>query len=152
MIALSGKLLQWSILRNRVQMAIMILAVIGSLSSYVLLRTALDEMTNAAVQIQRSDWPFDLTVSGLQPEQQRVVSSINGIYYSETITETEVYFYAQIQKLIALPKEGSKSVVEMDSGHLPENEMEILISGDMALALQLELGDNVQFTGHSVSK
>ncbi len=145
MLALSAKLLQWNILRNRAQTLIMILAIFGSLSSYVLLGTALTEMSTAVAQSLRSDWPFDLTVNGeILPEQREMIEGLAGVQHLETVASTEVYFVSQLQNVISTPAAGTRLVLELESGAMPATKHEIVLPGELALALQLEVGDEVE--------
>lgn len=145
MLGLSMKLLQWSLLRNRIQLMIMVLAVVGSLSSYVLLGTALHEMSDTVVQLQRTDWPFDLAITGnLEEADQEQIAKINGIRYLESIVLAEAYFFSGEQTFLMLPPDKSRIIIELESGILPLGENDIVIPSDQAMALHLSLGDEVR--------
>lgn len=145
MLALAAKLLQWNVLRNWAQTLIMVLAIFGSLSSYVLLGTALTEMSGAVAQVMRSDWPFDLTVSGIfSDEEQQSIAELAGIYHLEVIGSSNAYVLAHPQTVITLPEEGSRLIVELSAGNLPTDEREVALPGDLALQLQLEVGDQIE--------
>lgn len=144
MLALAAKLLQWNVLRNRAQTLIMVLAIFGSLSSYVLLGTALTEMSGAVAQVMRSDWPFDLTVSGIfTDEEQQAISELAGIQYLEVVGSSDTFFLAQPQAVITLPEPGSRLIVELSAGYLPSDEQEVALPGELALQLQLDVGDQI---------
>lgn len=145
MLVLSLKLLQWSILRNRLQLMIMILAVVGSLSSYVLLGTALNEMSDTVVQVQRTDWPFDLSFSSnINDETFAEIEKIEGILYIESIVMQDAYFFSGEQSFLMLPSDESRIVIELEEGLLPESMDEIVLPSDRARALKLSVGDIVR--------
>ena len=148
MLGLSLKLMQWSILRNRLQIMIMILAVVGSLSSYVLLGTALNEMSETVVQVQRTDWPFDITFYRNFNEAlfEKAISDLQnteGIHHIESLVMQEVYLFSGKTGLLMLPDEESRIIMELDEGSLPEDENEIVIPSEIALARKLSIGDMI---------
>lgn len=145
MFKLSVKLIQWNLTRNRLQLLIMVLAVIGSLSSYVLLGTALNEMSDKVVDVQRSDWPFDIEIIGnIDDEEMKKIMSIPGVKYLEEVYTTEAFVYSSEMEFLLIPKEDTRIIIEMESGNLPNNANEVAISGILAVAYQLNVGDRLK--------
>ncbi len=145
MFKLSVKLIQWNLTRNRLQLLIMVLAVIGSLSSYVLLGTALNEMSDKVVDVQRSDWPFDIEIIGnIDDEEMKKIMSIPGVKYMEEVYTTEAFVYSSEMEFLLIPKEDTKVIIEMEAGNLPNNANEVAISGKLAVAYQLNVGDRLK--------
>ncbi len=145
MFKLSVKLIQWNITRNRLQLMIMILAVIGSLSSYVLLGTALNEMSEKVADVQRSDWPFDIEIIGnIDDEEMKKIMSIRGVKYIEEVFTTEAFVYSSEMDFLLIPKEETRILIEMEGGNLPTNADEVAIPGQLAAAYQLNVGDHLK--------
>jgi len=143
MLALCLKLLQWNLLRNKNQNIIMILAVIGSLSSYILLGTAITSISVELAQSQRPGWPFDISVTNTTKDEQEAIETMKGVYHTEELSVGEVYFFSQKQKLIGQPEANTKLILELESGALPTNERQVAIPGELAKPYKLEVGDTV---------
>jgi len=145
MLGLSVKLLQWSLFRNRLQLLIMVLAVIGSLSSYVLLGTAIREMSETVIEVQRSDWPFDLAITGnIDEKELKQIKEVKGVLYTESIVMVPAYFYSYEMEFLLLPHRETKLIIELGSGNLPLSESEIVIPSAHAMAYHLSLGDVIR--------
>jgi len=145
MFKLSVKLIQWNLTRNRLQLLIMVLAVIGSLSSYVLLGTALNEMSEKVVDVQRSDWPFDIEIIGnIDDEEMKKIMDIQGVKYIEEVYTTEAFVYSSEMEFLLIPKEDTKILIEMEVGNVPTNVNEIAIPGQLAAAYHLNVGDRLK--------
>ena len=147
MLGLMARLFQWNILRSRVQLAIMALAVLGSLSSYVLLGTALSEMSVQVMDSMRSEWPYDFEVQAWFDEDlEQQITSLTGLNHLEIVTMTEVFFYSESLRLLATPSSESVLVIELQEGTMATMEDEIVIPGALALGYGIKVGDiiNVQ--------
>src|SRR5665647_1796079 len=118
MFQFSVKLIQWNLARNRSQNCIMILAVIGCLTSYILLGTALNAISAEIVQSQRDDWPFDLTIKAPTEDEKNKIRQIEGVYHSEELNMEEVYFYSNTVTAIGILEEETALILELESGSL----------------------------------
>ena len=143
MFKLTVKLIQWNLTRNRLQLLIMVLAVIGSLSSYVLLGTALNAISAEIVQSQRDDWPFDLTIKAPTEDEKNKIRQIEGIYHSEELNMEEVYFYSNTVTALGIPEEETVLILELESGSLPQNDDQVTIPGEVSRAYNLSIGQKI---------
>jgi len=142
MLGLMARLFQWNILRSRVQLAIMALAVLGSLSSYVLLGTALSEMSVQVMDAMRSEWPYDFEVQAWFDEDlEQQISSLPGLNHLEIVTMTDVFFYSESLRLLSVPSSKTALVMELQEGSMATTDDEIVIPGALALGYGIKVGD-----------
>lgn len=145
MISLLLRLFHWNILRSRLQLLIMIVAVLGSLSSYVLLGTALSEMSVQVMESMCSEWPYDFEVEAwFDADLEQQITKLPGLSRLEIHTMTEVFLYSETIRLLALPKENSVLLLELEQGELPTFEDDIVLPASIAMRYGYQLGESIQ--------
>ena len=142
MMSLMLRLFQWNMLRSRVQLVIMALAILGSLSSYVLLGTALSEMSLQVMDAMRSEWPYDFEVQGwFDQDLEDQIASLPGLNHMEIVTMTEIFYYSESLRLLAVPEQETVLVMELQEGAMASTADEITIPAALALGYDIHVGD-----------
>jgi len=143
MITLYHRLTYWGLFRQPLRTTLLILAIAGAVSSYVLIDFATRDMAAGAMTTWRGDAPFDLIVAHVDAHDRlSAITALAGIRQVEPTTLLGVVLATEVMQAV-VPVDDSILAFEYIEGRAPLSGKEIAITGLIAERLALAVGDKV---------
>jgi len=122
---------------------LLILAIAGAVSSYVLIDFATRDMAAGAMTTWRGDAPFDLIVAHVDAHDRlSAITALAGIRQVEPTTLLEIVLATEVMQAV-VPVDDSILAFEYIEGRAPLSGKEIALTGLIAERLALAVGDKV---------
>lgn len=143
MIKLYHRLTCWGLLRQPLRTTLLILAIAGAVSSFVLIDFATRDMAVGAMAAWRADAPFDLTVTHVNARDRlSAVTALAGVTRVEATTWLGIVVAAEVTQAV-VPVDGSVLAFEYIEGRAPLTGREIAVTSLIAERLALAVGETV---------
>ena len=127
--------------RNIYRLALMVLAVVGALTTYTFLGLVFDDISVQAMVQWRGDWPFDITMRGAGvADIEAEVRQLTGVVHVERALLVDVIIGQGMSSLLT-PGPSSLLELELSEGIAPRTFEEIALPKTVAESLGLRVGD-----------
>lgn len=129
--------------RNKYRFLLMVLAVVGALTTYTLLGLLFEDISNRAMVQWRGEWPFDISLRGANVVSlENQVRKIQGVVHVEEARLVDVVLGTGQTRMVTI---SSSSLVKLEcsAGEPPRDAEEVALPKSFATALQVDVGDTI---------